>query len=555
MNARTMLSRLLLFATLLLVGCVSPKNRARIDQIVDLMEEQPQKALECFEQLDRAQFNTRKAQADRDLLYAILLDKNYIDLNSDSLILRPYHFYSRHAASDSIRYLIHYYRARVYQNGGDFGEAAHEYLTAHSYLSKDNHYKNGLHYNRLAEMYYLQKNYPHALKNYQKAYECYQKAGREHSVTDAIGSIANVLAALRRYDEAEKWYQQAIAACEKNGNPDAEAVCLGNLLLLYVDTADSQATFRYFDQLQSLGEEYLNATSYLCMANACLIENRLEEAKAYLEKGERYPLRGSEALLHYLRARIATLESDFKQANEHQLRFLISSDSLRNRNYAESVAETERLFYAHLSQDAQQLLRVKNIVTTLIVVLTIGLVSGILLIHRRRVRRKEKEINTYISTAEQLQAQYNYLKERIDDNAEEFDQCRYLLAEYFTSFDELCLPLFERNTKQTQREALYEEVQKRLKALTADPKTQSNLELIVNAAHRNLMRRLSAQIPHITENDRSFLLLVYAGFSAQVISLATQETVANVYARKYRIKQRIKKSDAPDKEDFIAAFR
>lgn len=554
MKRRTIL-HLLLVVTLLFAGCVSPKKRARIDQIVELSAHQPQKALLELEQLDPAQFRTPKEKAALDLLHTILLDKNYIDLKSDSLIAYPYNYYLRHTASDSIRSLVHYYRGRIHQNCGEFAQAASEYLAAYQRLTPDNHYRQGLHHSRLAELYYLQKNYPHALKNYQTAYDCYLKAAKQGAANDTMGSIANVLAVLKRYDEAERWYKQSLEAGERNRDTAFMAISLTNLQLLYHDTGNSQATLCCFDRLRALGKNYLAASNYLCVANALLVENRLSEAEHYLKKATQSPPKGSEALLHYVRARIAISKGDFRDAIEHQLRFVISADSLRQQNYAETVAESEQLFYARLSDQVHEQLQMRNVVIVFVILITLCLIACVFMAYRHRVLRQEDKIRSYIETAEQLQKQYRVLQQALENHTEESDRCRNLLASHFAVLDELCQSIFERKNDKDQREAIYKSVRQRLHALTNDPHTQSDLEAVINAVHRDLMVRLRAQVPSFTQADHCFLLLVYAGFSAQVISLATQETVANVYARKYRLKQRIKKSDAPDKEDFIAAMR
>ena len=47
---------------------------------------------------------------------------------------------------------------------------------------------------------------------------------------------------------------------------------------------------------------------------------------------------------------------------------------------------------------------------------------------------------------------------------------------------------------------------------------------------------------------------VFVGFSPQVISLFIKDTVANVYARKSRLKSRIKSAETANKELFLALF-
>ena len=56
------------------------------------------------------------------------------------------------------------------------------------------------------------------------------------------------------------------------------------------------------------------------------------------------------------------------------------------------------------------------------------------------------------------------------------------------------------------------------------------------------------------EADIRLLCYIFVGFSPQVISLFMKDTVANVYARKSRLKSRIKSAETANKELFLALF-
>ena len=126
-----------------------------------------------------------------------------------------------------------------------------------------------------------------------------------------------------------------------------------------------------------------------------------------------------------------------------------------------------------------------------------------------------------------------------------------MLAERFSGMDALCRAFFERNTPRQQQEQLFREVRNRLRALAEDPKMAAEMDAVINAVHNNLMARLQEQLPKFSAGDIHFLRLIYAGFSAQVISLVFNDSVQNIYARKYRIKTRILRSDAPDKTEYV----
>ena len=77
------------------------------------------------------------------------------------------------------------------------------------------------------------------------------------------------------------------------------------------------------------------------------------------------------------------------------------------------------------------------------------------------------------------------------------------------------------------------------------------LELIVNTCHDNAMEKLRNDFPSMKEADIRLLCYIFVGFSPQVISLFMKDTVANVYARKSRLKSRIKSAKIVNKELFL----
>ena len=78
------------------------------------------------------------------------------------------------------------------------------------------------------------------------------------------------------------------------------------------------------------------------------------------------------------------------------------------------------------------------------------------------------------------------------------------------------------------------------------------LERVVNIVHDDAVRKLRDDFPQMKDADVRLLCYIFGGFSPQVISLFMHDSVANVYARKSRLKSRIRTSEAPHKELFLA---
>lgn len=99
----------------------------------EYIENNPEMALKTLETIDRGLLNTNKVQAKYALLYSIALDKNYIDVKSDSIIAPAVKYYKHHGtAEDKFRTL--YYLGRIYQNAGDVETAMKMFVQAEHHI-------------------------------------------------------------------------------------------------------------------------------------------------------------------------------------------------------------------------------------------------------------------------------------------------------------------------------------------------------------------------------------------------------------------------------------
>lgn len=263
---------------------------------------------------------------------------------------------------------------------------------------------------------------------------------------------------------------------------------------------------------------------------------------------------GNEPLYYLMQFKLASAEHDYAKANYYQYRCINANDSLIRNTYSTSVATAEKQFYAERSAFAEYRLRIRKTAETILALAIIALAVVGVGYFRRRIRHKEQQIFDYMAAVDQMQEQYNRLQQTVMAKEQGEDTYKSILAERFSTLDNLCRSFFERDTPHQQQAQLFREVKGRLQALAEDPRMAAELDRVINARFEHLMVRLIEQMPQLSAEDVHFLRLTYAGFSAQVISLVFHDSVQNIYARKYRIKKRIQHSSAVDKMDFINAL-
>ena len=98
------------------------------------IESRPDSALAVLEGIDKAELTTKELEAKYALLMSMALDKNYIDLQSDSVIAPAVNYYKYHGTDDE-RFRTLYYAGRVYQNAGDIEAAMEKFVEAERYIS------------------------------------------------------------------------------------------------------------------------------------------------------------------------------------------------------------------------------------------------------------------------------------------------------------------------------------------------------------------------------------------------------------------------------------
>ncbi len=111
---------LLISVSLLLPGCADrPHIKAILDKAEAVMEtEDPAAVYAMLDSIDTAELPSRRLKARYALLYSQALDKNYIDLTTDSIILPAVRYYRHHGnAEDKLKTL--YYLGRIRKNAGD----------------------------------------------------------------------------------------------------------------------------------------------------------------------------------------------------------------------------------------------------------------------------------------------------------------------------------------------------------------------------------------------------------------------------------------------------
>ena len=124
-------------AAITIVSCNGARKSETFRVLEDVdsyIEARPDSALATLQGIDKSELTSKELEAKYALLLSQALDKNYIDLQSDSIIAPAVNYYKYHGTDDE-RFRTLYYAGRVYQNAGDIEAAMEKFVEAERYIS------------------------------------------------------------------------------------------------------------------------------------------------------------------------------------------------------------------------------------------------------------------------------------------------------------------------------------------------------------------------------------------------------------------------------------
>ena len=424
-----------------------------------------------------------------------------------------------------------YYWGRIKLRAGDKPGALRLFLKIEEKLKDTNEpYYTGLLYGQIGEVYYEQMNYSRAYHYFREARNNFRQSDNVREETESTLDMAAAAFHSKDIEKAMRLYAAALDLADEQKNDHLAKASLTNLASLYVVSGKRQIPHDLLQRIE-LSARQDTLYGYHTLVDVNLLKNRIDSARYYLALAEAQTTDIRDlADLQYTAYRIEAQTRNFEKATDNIHRYIYLTDSLTRSNMQFSAGMVEREYFKERTDFAEY--RMKNRTTWEIAAATVTLLMiGV----------------AYYITRQRLRLQ----RERTD---------RYLLlAEEANSGNAVVPPLVYRifqgieNTA-SQQAAMFHEVKQIITDFAENNEMLQELELIVNTCHDNAMQKLRNDFPAMKEADIRLLCYIFVGFSPQVISLFMKDTVANVYARKSRLKSRIKSAETANKDLFLSLF-
>ena len=540
------MKRFLLFASLLLMAISCGRSVGLVRQMKDIesyVHDAPDSALAMLAAMDTSSVSSARVEALYTLLNSIARYRLYVDEEDDAALMQAAAFF-RSRRDDARLMKTLFLAGNIQYNQGNYKQAILS-LTEADLLVEElgDHFYGGLICRQLAQAFSRSFNNVDCLRSISDACQHFLEGNYHTHGRYALLLKGEAYSSNSLYEESERVFKEVIASAREYH----DTVLWAKALLSYADNLIVRNDSRPQESLQHIifvrdslhypipCHSWANAAFCAAMLNNTQISDSCFVFADQLAKTEydRYlvSFRKYESALELNRPQeaLAAANESFKYLIETHMTLERDSSVDIQRDYFDEIGENERLRHRLTKQRFVSIL-------LFVILLCIGLAWVIrkLVIKGRLLQGQNKVLSTRVQEMEQSDSRR--LKIALESGMRFFNK----LAEFkWVSQPEKILPSFETM----------------LSNLATDKQTIQEMMGTLNKTHNGLMTRLENQVPSLKKDD----LLVYCYLAHQFdhMTLCTilNRTPGALNSKIYRLREKIEKSHAPDKEEFLDAIK
>ena len=537
------------FIIIALAACTTHQGtRAQLDQAEALMTEHPDSALSILQEVDEAQLSTKAQQARFALLLSMALDKNYIDIASDSFIRPAVEYYEKHG-TDRDKMLTCYYLANTYINADETAKCLISLTDAEKYAKKiEDYFYLGMIYRMMADAYNDIYCRNEELKYRQQSYDSFKMAGSQRHIDFAYLDLGIALSNTHQYTQAIDIYKDLLIVAEDNADSILLNNCLSHLGHSYSLNGNYRESITSILKQSSLFPQRVMSKDYRNLARDYAALAMPDSAVFYMKKAENLIKNNIDTQVTYsINYELSKYKGDYKTALENYEELFDLNAYVTDSIMGKSVLVTLQDYITQQAEYDNYIAEQKrNRLYYIITFLVLGIIAASIILYLRW-KNKNQEMEKNLQLAQSIRDTLHIKEGQL---SEMNTQIQALFSQQFSVIDELCNVYFETKDTKAEKDRIYKEVLKQINDIGTNKVSQ--LEVIVNTYRNQLMRDFRKDLPNLNSDIYQFAIYQFSGFSSRAISIFMNEKIENVYNKKSRLKSRIQKSDVPRKEEYLS---
>jgi tetratricopeptide (TPR) repeat protein len=491
------------------------------------------------------------------------LDKNYIDVEDDSLALVAWNYYKKRPLSRE-RMLSAYSLGRVQLNKQDYIASMLSFRRSLEDARQlvDAHYE-GLSLRNIAVVYDQTYDIVHSLEYMREAYTIFHGSGEQLYADYAKLSIALTYLNMRDVHSCDSVLRKLKNVSDDNIQFQVNKAYMD--VMYSLTPPDAEGVLRYYRLAKEYKYSQFSAKEYTTVGTAFGLLNQPDSMRYYWEKAASEAASEEDRIAAiYDQYVVDSSEGQYERALSSLKTAVAFQDSLVNEKLRQSVSYALGELYG---RDAREVaLQKKNLLSLLIIILLLCLlVSGYFITKSRRQRIELEESLVRVSDVEEELQRMKTNQEGIAYSVEALvhDKVKYLksLSDLYFRFENKVA-----NREYSTREEVIESFRRDLRAFRNNKEYLVALETKLNMQKDNMIAKMREGFAVkknkgelLREEDWTILIMVFSGFSVKTISFFTGLPVSTIGMRKTRYTEKIAGLDIPEAavyaEEYAKCFR
>lgn len=534
-----------IFLSFILLSCRSYDVNRTLQDIDSYIMTRPDSALTVLEGMSRDVLRTERHRAHHALLHAMALDKNYIDVNDDSIASVAVDYYSRKGPM-KYRARAYYYLGLAYYYQQDYDRAILEFTKAEKTAEVSDSLYLGMTKSFQARVYNRTYNDVEEIRCLLDAQRIYQAISDEFKVQAVKLRLAKAYSNSFEYDKSDSLFTEIFNDGDISEQVKAYSLSSYAFLKMVKSQRNPSAAISMYEQIINY-DGAMTTQDYWAYSFALNLVGRKEESKMFMDELSVTDTSSSSFYWQYL---ISKYNYDYKQA----LSYLEESNFRDNKvimaSLRQSLALAQRDYYESESQLAEYKTKTRTYtLVSVIIICLLVLALGYFAVSRY-VRKQNDEKDRYINYANEVSRQLKALQSEADAMPALKRKYIELYKDKFESLRVLCDNYLLYQDRTDAEKKMYSRVVDMIDEIRGDKNCIGELEFILNKDLDGLMTALRSEIK-AKEVDYSIYAYSIIGFDATTISNLLDLSVNQVYIRKSRIKRQIENSDSENKARFL----
>jgi len=512
-----------------------------------LMETHPDSALHVLQQLQVSNISGSYNKALYALLMSQALDKNEINIESDSLTSIATNYFDD---SDPVRAgYAWFYHARTAAHRDSVNEQAKNLLKAQEYAEESNDYKlQGLVYGEKGNMYSSQNQTDSAIAYSKKAYQSFVFIKDYRNSIVGLLSTATEFEKKSEFDSVRYYYFLAKKISKYTNDKVIISYIYRNIGITYFLQGKYSLALHNYRSAPITNIKLHDSNKFYLMGGLFVKTNQLDSARFYLGKVTELGVMASD--YYKLWETVYEKEGDKTMALSYANKVNNATDSLYKKKLETSFAGLETKYKYQSLQITNQGLTIKNKQRGLYLsfaLLTLSILIVVFLFWRLKVKKNELKYQKNIATKKQQ------LLEKEHENTAKEKENSALLERQLKLQNILLSNIKMHQTNTVKRPTVWrdgskETIEKQYETFYSELKTYVDMEF------DNFTVRLNEKHPTLTENDVFISCLLIAEFETGMIATILNVQTDSINKQRYRLRTKLKLSNSDNLLDYLLHF-